>query len=167
MTVDVSSEKAFTLIELIIAMALLAIVMTIAMPNVSLWMKNSAFSAVSRDLVSALRLGKSTAVSSNVNVVARFVSGAYTPAGGVGSYMVFIDDGSGGGTAGNSLRDGGERILAQQDMPKGVSLTSTNFGNVVTFNNRGFASSSGIVTLKNESRERTVNVTLAGAVSQQ
>jgi len=161
------TQKGFTLVEVIVVMVLLAIVMTIAIPSFMTWQKNLALSSIGRDIVAGLRQAKSTAVSSNTNVVARFVTGAYAPEGGVGSFAVFVDDGAGGGTAGNGLQDGEEHILVHDFMPKSVSLTSTDFGGSVTFNNRGFASSSGTITLKNPYRERQITFTVAGAVSLQ
>jgi type IV fimbrial biogenesis protein FimT len=163
-------ESGFTLIELTIAIAILAILAAIAVPNVIGWLPNHRLKSAARDLVSNFQRAKLEAVKRNRDVVIGFNTGAYTPGGQVGRYEVFVDNGAGGGVAGNFTRDGNEtRILLPVTMPKNVSLYLANFsGNTTTgFDSRGLAlaSRSGSVEMRNNnSRFARVTLSIAGCL---
>ena len=83
----------------------------------------------------------------------------------MGSYQIFVDDGAGGGTAGNEAIDGTELVIATITMPNNVSLYFTNFtGNTAGFNSRGLPNSGlGNVRLSNtNSRFYQISLSLAG-----
>jgi hypothetical protein len=66
---------------------------------------------------------------------------AFNPGvGEVGNYTVFVDDGAGGGTAGNLIQDNeAESTLRRAIMPFGVALDSTTFtADRAGYNARGF-----------------------------
>lgn len=167
------SHLGFTLMELMVVMAILAIMAVIAIPAFSRWIPDHRLKAAATDLFSNFQRAKMEAVKRNADVAISFSPQAYNPIGGVGSYEMFVDDGSGGGTAGNFVRDGSEPVILQANMPSNVSLYSANFTGGTTavgFDSRGLPISgrTGDVQLRNnQSRYYQVSVSTAGNISMQ
>jgi type IV fimbrial biogenesis protein FimT len=119
-------QAGLTLVELMIAIGIIAILATIAVPNIINWLPNYRAKAAARDIISNFQKAKMEAVKRNRDVVITFTT---TQAG---SYRIFVDDdGDGNFTA-------GERVLAQVNMPKDVFLYNTTFtGDKTGYNSRG------------------------------
>jgi hypothetical protein len=69
-----------------------------------------------------------------------------------GGYRIFVDDGHGGGTAENWVRDGDEESVVSRRMPAGVTidLTATTLADKRTrFSGRGWIGNTGLVRLRN------------------
>jgi len=83
-----------------------------------------------------------------------------------GGYSVFVDDGAGGGVAGDKIRNGSEGNLAQVDMPQGVALCAQTFaGGVTGFLPTGMPSNAGSVTLnKNGGGSAVIRLSLTGGI---
>ncbi len=118
-------QAGLTLVELMIAIGIIAILATIAVPNIINWLPNYRAKAAARDIISNFQKAKMEAVKRNRDVVITFTT---TQAG---SYWIFVDDdGDGNFTA-------GERVLAQVNMPKDVFLYNTTFtGDKTGYNSR-------------------------------
>jgi type IV fimbrial biogenesis protein FimT len=163
--------SGFTLIELLVTIGIMVILVGIAIPAFSTWLPNFRLNAAARDLVSDFQKAKMEAVRRNANVVLSFNQHAYIPAGSVGTYQIFVDDGAGGGTEDNFVRDGGEAMLAQGTMPGNVSLYSAVFTGATTaagFTSRGLPASNrtGDVLLRNNhARYFKVTLGLAGNIA--
>jgi type IV fimbrial biogenesis protein FimT len=131
-------QAGFTLAELMMTIVIGAILIAIAVPAINNWLPNYRLRTAARDLYSNMQKAKMEAVRRNVNVIIVFTPGAYVPAGRVGSYQVFVDDGNGGGTAGDGILNGTEQILMTIAMPKNVSLYFDSFtGNTTGYTLRG------------------------------
>lgn len=157
----------FTLIELLVTIGIFTILTAVAIPAFSTWTPNFRLNAAARDLVSNFQKAKMEAVRRNANVVLSFIPQGYVPGGKVGTYQIFVDDGAGGGTAGNFVKDGGEVVILQATMPGNVSLYSAVFTGSTTaagFNSRGLPASNktGDVLLRNNN-SRYYKVTLGPA----
>jgi Tfp pilus assembly protein FimT len=113
---------------LLIVVAILAIAGAIAAPGISQMRQNTVLKTEARDLLSAFHTARLEAVKRNAAVTISFIKGPYSPAGGVGEYTVFIDNGAGaGGVAGNRLPDGDEEKIIERTIGAGVSMPlSTN-----------------------------------------
>ena len=151
-----------------IAIAIIAILSAIAVPNIISWLPNYRAKAAARDMISNFQKAKMEAVKRNTDVVITFTTGGYVPSGHVGSYQIFLDDGSGGGIAGDGIQNGSERILAQVNMPKNVSLYTTTFtGDTTGYNSRAlpWKSRLGSVEIRNsKSRYYMASLSFAGHV---
>ena len=135
------SSKGFSLLEMIIIIAVIAILVTLAVPS----MVGQRQNAILKDTVSMIRgdleMARSWAIRENACVPVIFSADGYT---------VFVDNGSGGGVAKNWVRDGDERILCNRKLPAGtqIDLTQTTFtAHRTRFNGKGYSANNGILTL--------------------
>ncbi|MBN2644477.1 MAG: GspH/FimT family pseudopilin [Desulfuromonadaceae bacterium] len=64
------NKKGFTLIELIIVIALMAILMAFAAPSMIQWRESAQVKEVARDILGGLRQARSIAITNNQNVTA-------------------------------------------------------------------------------------------------
>lgn len=145
----ISKNKGFSLIELIVAIAIFAILSSIAVPSFIGWRDKAKI----RDAVSTLRgdleLSKSRAIQENELVTLLFNTDGYT---------IFMDDGSGGGVTGNWVRDGSELLLLNRELPAGVviDLAGPDFfdSDRTRFNGRGRITNLGVVTIVSHAGEQ-------------
>ncbi len=74
------SPRGFTLIELMIAIALLAILVTLGLPSFTAWISNAKVRTVAESLQTGIRLAQAEAVRQNRSVVLAFTNGIPDPA---------------------------------------------------------------------------------------
>lgn len=81
--VDRKGATGFTLLELVVALAIAALILTIALPNISRRPGRLELEETSRDIAAALRLTRSRAIAQNQPVlfVADVGQGLYGPTG--------------------------------------------------------------------------------------
>jgi type IV fimbrial biogenesis protein FimT len=155
--VIVNLRRGFTTLELLVVISILLIMAAIALPNLSGWARNQRLKGVARDLMSHFQFARLEAIKRSTTIALAFNPGA----GEVGNYTVFVDDGAGGGTAGNLIQDNeAEATLRRAIMPVGVTLTSTFTGDRAGYNARGFPvlGFGGTVTLSTDSRSYQVEM---------
>lgn len=80
-------QDGFSLIELLVAISIVAIVMAITVPNVLSWLPNYRLKAAASDLMSNIQKAKIMAVRNRSNCAIRFDESG----GAISGYTIFID----------------------------------------------------------------------------
>ncbi len=111
----------FTLVQLLIVVSIIAILSAAAVPGLVNWLPAYRLSSAARDVLSALELARLAAIRENAGVAVTF-----TPANG--SYLLWVDNGEGGGVANDFTPNGSERTVRAGQMPPSVAMTSAVFG---------------------------------------
>lgn len=181
--INKSRQCGFTLVEIMIVVAILILIGAIATPILLNFLPNMRLRSAARDVYSAMMEAKTEAIQRGVNVTVLFNSPG-------NSYIVFIDDGAGGGVAGNGIIDNlaEQTITTVPTLPDRVTFDPTVGGDGVTFAINALVFSSqgipviagaggglggGIVGLRatdslgNTTRQRTITVATAGQISMQ
>ena len=143
------NARGFTLLELMIALAVIAILAGIAVPNYIGWLPKRHLRSSAVDVQSAIQLAKMTAIRENTSVSLKFDTGS-------DNYQAFIDANADGNPDG--------AVFRSKEMSPGIDMTGTGFGSdTITFNSRGLADAAGNITLRNNlGQNLTVSVTLTG-----
>ena len=151
------NNSGFTLIELMVTIAIIAILMAITVPNYITHRNNQQVSRAARQIYSALQDAKMVAIRNNVPINVMFTPGA----GSAGTYQVFEDVNL------NDAVDAGEEMSNGQ-MPPGVTMQSAAFAgaaNSTRFTRLGLATGeNGTVTVTNGRRTLDVILNPAGGV---
>ena len=164
MHIAMPNRRGFTLVELLVAIALISILLGLAVPSFSDWLESSRLKQSARDVLNAFQTARLEAIKHNTFVSLSFTAGAGTS----GVVEIFIDDGSGGGTAGNCTRENCETVVTKISMAKDVTLFSASFSGTATgFNSRGLVISghNGSVKVKNSDKTYTLSLAPAGCIS--
>jgi len=168
-----SGQKGFTLVEVVMVVAIIGILAAIAVPSFLSWLPNIRLKAAARDAYSTFQKARLEAIKRNQNVVILvntvncpgLPNAVPSPGGG---YQVFVDNGLGGGIAGNNIQDGGELTLETAVMPANVALCATTFTTAWTgFTSKGLPVNNhiGSITLNNDrNRSYQMNLTISGGV---
>ena len=161
-----AKEYGFSLVELMVVVGILGLLMAIGFPNLSTSIDDYRLKAAARDIYSDLQKARLQAIKENTLICVTFTTVAFPATGG--GYTVFVDDGAGGGVAGNGARDGTERLLNTVVMTRQNSLVGAGFGAVsrVTYTAKGViaGSQTGNVTLRNRQRWYRITISRAGGM---
>lgn len=125
------NKSGFTAVELAMTLAIMAIIATFFMPPYLHWLQTSRISGAATNLMGDIEMAKIRAIRENSFVAIQFQATNYT---------VFLDNGEGGGTAGDWIRNGSEAVVRFRDLPSGVSIdtaTMTLANDRARFNGRG------------------------------
>ena len=124
-------HAGFTLIELMIIIAIFAILSAIATPNVIAWLRNSQFNTAVRDVKAVMGDMRMSAIKSNSDATIRF--------DGDNTYE----------TEKRNRGTGNPPVPQEHTLAAGISLTSDFSSNELTFGSRGMATE-GTVTIQSD-----------------
>ena len=154
--------KGFTILELIVAIVILGVLAAIAIPGFARYGPDMRLKGAVRDLKSDMTLAKARAIRENALVALIFDTGS-------NRYTVFVDNGVGGGVAGDWTQNGSEALIKIADMPLDVTMYEASFSGATQrcrFNSRGLPDNIiGHVYMRNTNNEyRGINLSLVGNV---
>lgn len=150
--------RGFTLVELMVAVAVLAILAAIALPSFTSTINSGRLTAQANDMVSALQMAKSEAIKTNASVTLCGTSDGSTCSGASGAWsnwLVVAPDGA------------NQRVVLSGTKASSVQVSASVSG--VVFRADGTASGSGDLTIclpttKPVDNMRVVHVTSGGQI---
>ncbi|MEW6079311.1 MAG: GspH/FimT family pseudopilin [Thermodesulfobacteriota bacterium] len=145
------NKSGFSLMELMVVIAIIGIVSALTVPNLITWRNNAQLSRGARQIYSDLQDARKIAIKNNTVITVNFDAGSE-------SYTI--------------LRGGS--VLATRNMPPGINIEGAVFtalGNVASFDSLGFgrdffsADNSGAVTIsRSGGRTVTIDVSSGGSI---
>jgi len=157
-------QAGFTLFELIIAMAIVATVLSIAVWSVASWIPDIQLNRAARSLKSDMHAARMTAIHHNTYVVSEFDITH-------NSYVIYVDNGDGDvSKAHNYVLDAGEATIKAVRLNHHLNMIGAQFGAVLgklAFNSRGAIDglSGGIYMTNKNNTFRGVTVSRIGKIS--
>ncbi len=148
-------QSGFTLMELMVSIAIIAIVTGVALPSFLSWRATQQLGSSAREILSAIQNTRMQAIREQVQTVITFDAAT-------GSYEAFVDDGEGSldedldgrlDNAETDVREGNEAIIVSGIIPKSIRISNITLENSkAKFNLRGMMDNlNGSVTLTNSS----------------
>lgn len=129
----------FTLIELMIVIAIMAIMAGIAIPNFIEWLRAAGLRGATNDLTSDLAMARLRAIKSGISVKVIFSTDGY---------MVFIDSNN------NNVLDSEEVLLRNKQYPAGITMSNTTFTSSRAIFHKTGATSAGTIRLSRNGNEQ-------------
>ena len=148
-------KNGFTLVECLTCLAIISVMATFGYPSISTMQNSIRFRSQLTDLVSSLQQAKIAAIRSNSYVVFQVKEKGY---------VVFEDNGAGGGVVGDWIQQGGEKILVDCELPPNIDLTTNLTVSRTRFTGRP-GMKAGTLILRNENgREAHVAISTVGRI---
>ncbi|CAH1386858.1 GspH/FimT family pseudopilin [Candidatus Nitrotoga sp. M5] len=160
-------QTGFTLIEVLVTVAILIVLLSIAVPNFMTFVQNSRLVGQTNDLVTSLNYARSEAIKRGVRVsVCSRSSNTACSAAGVSNWdtgwLVFVNPNN------NAVADIGETVLqVRQPLENGNTLRTAGLQRV-TYQNSGFSGNADTFRLcdsRGTENGRAIAVSMQGRVS--
>ncbi|HSM90458.1 MAG TPA: GspH/FimT family pseudopilin [Desulfobacterales bacterium] len=158
-------DSGFTAFDVAITLAIVAVLASVSMPSFLKWLQGHRLRGAAINLMADIEMAKVRAIREGAFVSIQLAAN---------NYSVFLDDGAGGGVAGDMIRNGGESLVQDRRLPAGVrvSLSDLNLADYrMRFNSRGLPPGltaalipAALIPLENEFGRKTVRVNRLGSV---
>lgn len=171
------AQRGFTLLELMITLAVAIVVLTIGVPSFQDAFRNYRVTNLTNQFVTSLNLARSTAIKENMRVALRRFDTSVAPVPGTGSpasggyewgWIVFADPNN------NATWDAGETLIevAQPVTSTGVTIQgNTNVANYVSFRPDGIprqtggGPQNGTITVCKSPKALDITISLQGRIT--
>ncbi len=147
-------EHGFTLLELIVIVAIIGGLTALTVLGIPGWRANIALKTTARDVVSSFQFARVEAAKRNATASVQVTKGG----AGVGKCQVII-----GGQTLRELGVSGRVEVTKLEKPVGTTVMAADA--TYQLSNRGFPDGSGKVTLSNGKRSYDIELSPAGAIS--
>jgi type IV fimbrial biogenesis protein FimT len=154
-------NSGFTALEVAITLAVIAVLATVSMPSFLKWLHAHRLRGAAINLVADLEMAKVRAIREGSFVAIQLAAD---------NYSMFLDDGAGGGTAGDMIRNGAESLIQLRQLPVGVRVVLGEVSladNRIRFNSRGLAPDLAVeasIPLANNTGRKDVRVNRLGSL---
>lgn len=139
----------FTLLEALVVIFLIAIVATLAAPNLIAWRNKAKIRSAANNLKGDLELAKFKAAQINGQVAIQYTAD---------DYEIFHDS---GGL--KYIRDSGEQLYRARSLPPGVNIDLEDSSNI-NFKGKGTARSGSIYLVNSNGLKKRVKVSAVGRI---
>ena len=143
-------DSGFSLVELIVTIAIIAILTLVAVPNLMSWVPKNHVKDAAQDLYSNIQMAKMEAIKHNQSCTVTFSTGP-------GQYVIGLTD----KTVALADYGSGVKIDKIQTVPvPPTSPVTVALPETITFNSRGFGDKARDVFLTNKANSVTYQVTI-------
>jgi prepilin-type N-terminal cleavage/methylation domain-containing protein len=150
--------SGFSLLEIMVVMAIIFIIASIAMPPFLRWRTDAQLRGAASNLRGDLELAKLRAVRENSFVVVLF---------NANDYIIFVDDGA---NPGDWVEDADETQIRNGHLPEGVYIVMPTAlaDDRTRFDGRGTATNSGTIIIQNiRGKQKQISINRLGLINLQ
>ncbi len=154
-------ESGFSAFEVAVTLAVVALLASVSMPSFLRWLQVHRLRGAAINLTADLEMAKVRSIREGAAVTVVFAETEYT---------LFLDNGAGGGGAGDGIRNGAEPLVLYRQLPAGVRIALSQLtlpDARISFDSRGLASSltsAAAIPLVNGTGERRIRVNRLGNI---
>ncbi len=149
-----TGQVGVTMTEVVTTVMIVSVLSLVSYPHIADWKEMAELRSEVSSMVGRLRMMKMKAVQQNSHVVMKMRGDGY---------LIFVDDGAGGGKAGDWVQQKNEKELMDYHFPQGISMTN-NFHNRTRFNGRAGSKAGTITIMNNDNDIMKVIINVAGRV---
>jgi type IV fimbrial biogenesis protein FimT len=166
---ELNRTQGFTILELLVTMAILGILAAVAVPSLTDTMGRMSVNGATRTLATSLSLARSEAVKRGQDVsICPTTDGADCATGSwAGGWIIFVDVNNDADGDTGSI-DVGDVVIRVYEPLSDLAVTVTPNSDLIAYDNKGFGKNAALLTFKvcpqdgNADNAREVEISLSG-----